>query len=336
MTTRLVLHIGTHKTGTTSIQRALHFARDDLAAKGVLYPLTDRDRDLRLRLRKHGELSLVARTGTDAQVAAERDALVEEIEASGAHTVIVSEEGLSGPNARAPAFFAPLRERYALEVICYLRRQDSFAESFYNQVVKRGERAFEGSIIDFIGDTHTRQRLDYHTMLRRWTDIGARVTALEFGSEVKRLGLLPSFATAVGGLDGVALEDTGANPSPDMRIVQLMTELSRSDWPYEERRLLRGGREVHAVHGFPKRSTLLGRHARQALLSDLAESNERLERDYGVRFDDRMPEEPDEPIGPVESAYLTALAGALSVPGRQRVSARSKADRQGPNTQARG
>ena len=36
---RLVLHIGTHKTGTTSIQKALARNRDVLAARGVLYPL---------------------------------------------------------------------------------------------------------------------------------------------------------------------------------------------------------------------------------------------------------------------------------------------------------
>ncbi len=36
--TRFVIHIGMHKTGTTSIQAALHGARDALAERGVLYP----------------------------------------------------------------------------------------------------------------------------------------------------------------------------------------------------------------------------------------------------------------------------------------------------------
>jgi len=33
-----LLHIGPHKTGTTSIQGALHLARERLAAEGVVYP----------------------------------------------------------------------------------------------------------------------------------------------------------------------------------------------------------------------------------------------------------------------------------------------------------
>lgn len=35
---KLVLHIGTHKTGTTMIQNRLHAARGDLAEQGVIYP----------------------------------------------------------------------------------------------------------------------------------------------------------------------------------------------------------------------------------------------------------------------------------------------------------
>lgn len=35
---RLIIHVGPHKSGTTSIQHALHLARDDLAADGILYP----------------------------------------------------------------------------------------------------------------------------------------------------------------------------------------------------------------------------------------------------------------------------------------------------------
>ncbi len=38
---KIILHIGRHKTGSTSIQHSLHEAHDDLRAQGVLYPQVD-------------------------------------------------------------------------------------------------------------------------------------------------------------------------------------------------------------------------------------------------------------------------------------------------------
>lgn len=36
--TKVILHVGTHKTGTTSIQAALAASRPALQAAGILYP----------------------------------------------------------------------------------------------------------------------------------------------------------------------------------------------------------------------------------------------------------------------------------------------------------
>jgi len=42
MIDRLVLHIGSHKTGSTAIQRSLRDATDLLLERGILYPRTGR------------------------------------------------------------------------------------------------------------------------------------------------------------------------------------------------------------------------------------------------------------------------------------------------------
>ena len=38
---QLVIHAGVHRTGTTSLQRALEKARPALAARGIVYPGTE-------------------------------------------------------------------------------------------------------------------------------------------------------------------------------------------------------------------------------------------------------------------------------------------------------
>ena len=50
---RRILHIGTHKTATTSLQTALYNNRHSLAEQGVIYPNLV-DWDLRQRAGHHG------------------------------------------------------------------------------------------------------------------------------------------------------------------------------------------------------------------------------------------------------------------------------------------
>lgn len=309
---RIVIHIGTHKTGTTTIQNALFAARAALLAQGVIYPRTDRDRKTRLSLTKHGEMSRIARTGSPQDMATERQALIDEFEASGAHTMVLSEEGLSGPSRNVLNFFAPLAAHYRLEVICYLRRQDLFAESFFNQVTKRSERLEDRDIISFVHDPRFLDRLDYPTILRGWRQLPARVVALDFAKEVKSPGLLPSFAHAIG-LPDVQLEDGIRNKSPDMRVVMTLVALNQAKLMYDERRVLRAGQLLEEEAGFKPVKYALGAAARRKLLAMVAESNERLAKRYGIHFDMSLPpNEAEAPLLQPDISYLLALLGQIS------------------------
>lgn len=316
MKKRIVVHIGTHKTGTTSIQRALYEQRADLSAAGILYPRTDRDRGDRLSLRKHGEMSAVARRGRPQAVERERTALIEEFEASGATTMIVSEEGLSGPNPNCAEFFKPLAETYALEVVCYLRRQDIFVESFFNQVVKRAERELSQDIIEYTNSERTRSRLDYHGILCWWRDLPAKVTALDFAAEVKRGSLMDSFTRAAN-IEAVRLVDTQANTSPDMRVILAMMAMNKAGLDYNEKAVLRAGQRLAEKGALKPLKLLLGQRARAALLADCADSNARLAADFGVQFDSRLPEEDEAPVLGPDLDYLLNLLGSATLGGKQ-------------------
>lgn len=309
MKKRIVIHIGTHKTGTTSIQKALYLGREALAGVGVLYPATDLDRGARQRLRKQGEMSAVARRGRPRAVERERTALITEFEASGAQTMVISEEGLSGPNPHCAEFFAPLAANYQLDVVCYLRRQDLFVESFFNQIIKRAERGLADNIIDYLNSERTRARLDYHAMLNRWRALLARVTALDFSAEIRQGGLLASFLRAAR-IDGVSLPEEQANTSPDMRVILAMMDMNRLKIDFEDKRVLRAGTRASA--DLKPLKLLLGAQARQQLLQDCAPSNTRLAADFGVRFDDRLPDEPAPPVLAADPDYLLRLVGEMT------------------------
>jgi hypothetical protein len=108
-----------------------------------------------------------------------------------------------------------------------------------------------------------------------------------------------------------------ANTSPDMRLVQVMQDLGRADMDFDERKLLRAGRKLATGGRFPLMKTALGATLRQRLLADLADSNAKLARDFGVQFDMKLPSEPAEPLVAADPDYLLGLLGQMTLrPGQ--------------------
>jgi hypothetical protein len=146
----LVLHIGTGKTGTTSIQTFLHRNRDRLAGRGVLYPRSPgMERHTRVSLSLLPDHLLTRTSSWPRQSAASpaelretfQRELVAEIAQSGLGRVVLSDEALYGAPLGALRRLRELTERLArsVRVVVYLRRQDDHLISRYQQVVKVGE-----------------------------------------------------------------------------------------------------------------------------------------------------------------------------------------------------
>ena len=308
MKKRLIAHIGTHKTGSTSIQKALYEARDQLRAAGILFPSTDRGP----RPSKHHSLNVAARSGDEALKDAEYRALMDEFKASGAHTMIVSAEGFSAPTPEVAAYFARFAKDFEIEAVCYLRRQDLFVESLYNQVLRDPENAETRTIGEFWRDERIGARLDYHTTLSRWQAIPARIVALDFAREVKQHGLLPSFLKATG-LEALGpLPDKVANKSPDMNLVLTLRQLHLMGIEHQHKRLIRAARALEESGQFKFLKQTLGSRDREALLQSFAASNAKLAADFGVRFADDRPSEGEEPIEAPEPRYLMSLLASMS------------------------
>lgn len=310
---RLLLHIGTHKTGTSALQASLQAGRDHLLTAGVCYP--DTSRPPWPELPKHCSVFHAAVSDDPALREAERAWLLAQARQPGVHTLVISEEGLSEPQAQLPAFFAPLAESLDIEVLCCLRRQDLFVESLFNQFVREQARHESRPPLLFARAPSMRARLDHHALLSRWVPVARRMHVADFDALRSGEGLLAWFAR-VGQLSLDDLPEQRANASPDMRLALLLNRLNRQRTPYRLGPLLAASRQLASRQPGARQTTVLGQDERRRLLAEHTESNARLAADFGVRFDDSLPADEgamatEEPGAP----YLEALLAELSQSG---------------------
>jgi hypothetical protein len=172
---RLILHIGMHKTGSTSLQRFFIRNRIILRALGIHYPKAIGP-DGR-RLPKHNNLFLAISHEKDNRGAPHPTlgpsaAQIHEIGRQLRHhpITVLSAEGFSGPSTAFAKAFAPLRESADLRVVCFLRRQDEWVSSFYKQMVMSRDVRESHTFEQFIELGRIRRHLDYAALLRSWAD----------------------------------------------------------------------------------------------------------------------------------------------------------------------
>lgn len=298
MRKKIVVHIGTHKTGTTTIQNVFENNREELKTLGVLYPATNREPYPALP--KH--TSVFHAMGNTESAEIERKILLDEFEKSNCNFMIISEEGLAEPRPGALKFFAPFTENYDIHVVAYLRRQDMFVESLYNQFVR--ERGEQRLISEFCRAPRIKNRLDYHGILTSWRELGT-VSAFNFDSVKSRLS--DSLLEAVGApaLNG---HETRENVSPDMRIITALVYMYRTGLKFDRQAMLNTYKRVYT--GQTVKKTILGANLRAEVLQWCAPSNEKLQADFAVSFNN---ENPIESFYPNDIPEIDAAFAALAL-----------------------
>lgn len=178
----LLLHIGTHKTATTSIQHFLTLNREILASHGFLYPENDDSAYVFNFLASRIAFGKSHETADFLKKA--RDKATE----LNCHTVVISAESFFAMTG----FFIDIQKRGRSEdywthearliedlksactdfqditIACYLRPQDELAASLYNQLVKN-TFGITSSYEDFL--TKHREIYDYQAHLDLWAKI---------------------------------------------------------------------------------------------------------------------------------------------------------------------
>lgn len=314
MKAKMVVHIGTPKTGTTSIQHALTRARARLRKEcGIHFGSTERGQ----QHTRHISIAKAA-NGSDVEADLEYGAIMDDFARSGAKGIFFTDELLSSGQPRITQFFRRFTSDFDLHVICYLRRQDYYAESLHSQMLKLKSGKGVPPLTDFWEDAEFARRFDYHAILSDWASIpGATLSVLDFKKEVASPGLLPSFLKVAGFGALTGLKDPQVNFSPDIRLLLLMGLLN-ADGNEDQIKLLtpglmRAARTLADTGAFKTVKTTLGRRERERLLAAYAASNERLAADFGVTFTTERPQEQDDPILAPDGEYVVGVLGQLSL-----------------------
>ena len=231
----IYLHIGTQKTGTTTLQTVGRENRDALAARGLLYPEAPGPTNhIGLTLFATGGLGnrdLMRETSlrTAEDVARYQTALPArlraEIAASGCNKVWLSNEHLSS-RVRHKEQLAPLADLLGelaeeVRVIIYLRHQPEYFLSTYSMMIKAG-----GSKETPPPQSEREYYYNYEKMLNVWADTfgEAAITVRVFERPMMKNGDVVDDLFAIMGIErGPDLViPTGLNPSLDARVLQFL------------------------------------------------------------------------------------------------------------------
>lgn len=85
-------------------------------------------------------------------------------------TTVISAEGLSGESPAFAQAFALLRNQFDVRVVCFLRRQDDWVQSFYGQMVRSREVRLTVEFEAFLQMQNVQDHLDYAKILGWWAD----------------------------------------------------------------------------------------------------------------------------------------------------------------------
>jgi hypothetical protein len=297
---KLWLHIGTKKTGTTSLQHFLRANARVLAQQGVLVPDCFGATEARL-------LTRIFRTKDEPDLASEPWPrfvnAVAEAKAAGMKSAIISAESLVDLSRRQVAVLAetvkPLFS--GVKVILYVRRQDRVAVSHYSTALKGGgvpDKPFS----ERFGPT--RRAVLYGSLVKDWERSFGRKSMIVRRFDPKLLvdgDLIADFCD-VTGLKRSALSDwkreNEALPGISAVFLRSLNLIDKSN-----EQLLRPirARLVHALEQADRRPLALPKPSRaemEAFLQIFDEQNELVRRRYfpeeAALFDTDMSMYPEE------------------------------------------
>ena len=332
---QVILHIGTMKTGTTSIQQVFAKRRDDMLAQGAYYPNSPgaKAHELLTYAAAGGQRGPRAGDafwkGIDPQVrlkqfSAEFAAEMRDVPAQ-ANRVILSDERFSfylrsrEHIAALRAILDPYFDRFT--VVAYLRRQDSFLASRYAEQLRVGT----------VGEPDHRQtnpdRLqdyDYEWLLGNWAAMFGQAAVQPRIYERVTKGGFDSVRDflAVCGLDlAVSEDDRGARSNPSMNTFgqHVLREVGRQMQEQTKRSGLGGPlwRRISdtVTVALPGKGWLPTRSEAAAFMERFRDSNEHVRARYfpdrASLFADESAGFPEQPTAVADRELFEAACKAL-------------------------
>lgn len=184
---QLFLHIGTHKTGTTSIQRFLDAIQEDLLSDGILYPTTGRLKEGSKSGHHLLALSILKEGDYDEQGWFD---VLEEICAVRPKVVVLSSEGFKKFSSQQIKQIKGFTDNFSVKIVIYLRNHFDYMVSLYKGNVKNHNR-YPCSFRTYC-EEHI-QTCNYDRLLKRWIEgFGQEHVEIKLYDKIRQgPGLLP-------------------------------------------------------------------------------------------------------------------------------------------------
>ncbi|WP_226783020.1 hypothetical protein [Oceaniglobus trochenteri] len=170
---RIVLHVGTTKTGSTLVQNVLDRERAALLKRGILFPATPftrKDPDDRSRTSGHLELLRMLERG-------DLSAFRKELEEAGTkvHTLLLSSESLlDRPRPKGFEKFREMLAGHRVDIVALVRDQAGWLSSLYYENVTKGWKRETRTFDEFCQEAIESGLLDHDRNIR---DMGRSLSA---------------------------------------------------------------------------------------------------------------------------------------------------------------
>lgn len=268
----VVLHIGTHKTGSTSIQVFMAQARSRLAEQGILYPDAGQPSRNGVVSAGHHMLAWYLLDKRNVETDEPWQHLRKEAAEWLGERLVISAEGFENLTAAHIALIQDYLAGYKLHAVVYVRNPLGYMRSAYKQRIKMG--TYAKPFGDYIRE-HLK-KVDYGSLMDRWASaLGPeRIHLRLFDKAKKQAGLEADFCEAIGA-DFEALRsfvNGPANVSPNDREIAIMRRINwlvrrtdakrrREGWPARLRKVVQRseakGALVRAILGISVPGTLV-------------------------------------------------------------------------------
>lgn len=237
---RVIIHIGTHKTGSTAIQQFCFDNRRILHQYGVCYP------EAFTQWKGHHPVAWslgVPHPYKDPGLtkAVVVSGILEAYQESRAKTLLLSSEDFEFVGE--PSIIRELFEDIPVQVVVYLRRQDDYLFSEYCHHVLMEETRYTGSLEAFVEENDLTARFDYVRLLTPWIETFGRdkIVARSYDLALAERGLIQDFLLSVGiGWDETlaARHRPSANVSLDAHTNEILRFFNNRDLASRSRRVL--------------------------------------------------------------------------------------------------
>lgn len=223
---KVILHIGSPKCATSSIQAMLHKNRDVLKKNAIYYPT------LGIPVKVHGHHNLsyeysISKTMTDKFKSEYGgwNELLADLQKQEFDTAIISTEALFRKQQHIVNKIAGLLSDFDVTVACWLRRQDQFMESAYNQLEK-----FSAPTIpfeEFIAEKYS--LADFHKILLPWSRAFDQLKVASLDDMDRSRPAVSNFLSWLNLVvpEDLAIEDIGSNSRVGKNTLKALAYVER-------------------------------------------------------------------------------------------------------------